>query len=380
MISENKRRDVRNRQRQNRQNRRGAMTVFLLCVLVVLLIMAAFAVEVARMHLHRTELRICTDAAANAATKELMVGQDVDLAIAKAREIAELNPVAGKPLLLADTDIKIGRSTLGNGSFEFTETGTQPNSIRILGRRTADSPSGAIPLFFGNLVGKGTFDPIFESTATQVDREIMLVLDISGSMAWSVNETAHANPLPESAPADWEYGDAAPPASRWIAVANAVYQFCSSLQQTSQAERISLVTFNGSAYVEQGLTSNYGDMLLKIDAHSQSFNTGSTNIAAGISQGKTTLVAQSDRPFAEKTMIVLTDGMSTTGDPVAQAQQALSAGVFVHTITFSAEADQTAMADTATAGGGRHYHASDNAALLQIFREIALTTPTLLTE
>ena len=87
------------------------------------------------------------------------------------------------------------------------------------------------------------------------------------------------------------------------------------------------------------------------------------------------------RPYARKTIVILTDGYVTEGrSPVSAAQDAAQQDVVVHTVTFSVNADQSAMRAVAAAGSGRHYHAPDAEALEQIFREIALTMLVVLTE
>ena len=80
-------------------------------------------------------------------------------------------------------------------------------------------------------------------------------------------------------------------------------------------------------------------------------------------------------------MVVLTDGHQLGGrSPVTAAEDAALQGITVHTITFSDGANQSQMQAVAEAGGGNHYYAADEAALEDVFREIALTLPVLLTE
>lgn len=91
------------------------------------------------------------------------------------------------------------------------------------------------------------------------------------------------------------------------------------------------------------------------------------------------------RPFAAKTIVVLTDGNNTVGDnPVNVARDELATeDVIVHTITFTpgvSDAGKEAMADVAEFGRGRHYHTDSGAALARIFEEIANNLPTILTQ
>jgi Mg-chelatase subunit ChlD len=87
------------------------------------------------------------------------------------------------------------------------------------------------------------------------------------------------------------------------------------------------------------------------------------------------------RSFAEKTIILMTDGNHNTGQsPAETVLTAKARGDTVHCITFGAGANQTLMADVAIAGGGIYLHAPDGASLIDAFRQIARTLPILLTE
>lgn len=91
------------------------------------------------------------------------------------------------------------------------------------------------------------------------------------------------------------------------------------------------------------------------------------------------------RPFAAKTIVVLTDGDNTVGDdPVGVARDELAnEDVIVHTITFTpgvSQAGRNAMDDVAESGRGNHYHTDSGAGLSTIFEEIANNLPTIITQ
>ena len=54
--------------------------------------------------------------------------------------------------------------------------------------------------------------------------------------------------------------------------------------------------------------------------------------------------------------------------------------IAVHTITFSSGANQVLMKTVAKIGGGKHWHADDQAGLIAVFKEVANNLPTLITE
>ena len=79
-------------------------------MIIAFLVSVAFSVDVSYMQLTRTKLRSATDAAARAAGEGLSRAQDMDYARQQAKDIAAANKVAGKPLLLDDSDIVFGHS------------------------------------------------------------------------------------------------------------------------------------------------------------------------------------------------------------------------------------------------------------------------------
>lgn len=108
-----------------------------------------------------------------------------------------------------------------------------------------------------------------------------------------------------------------------------------------------------------------------------------TNISAGIEYGRQSLVERGHgRPWASKTIVVLTDGRHNTGDesPADAAARAAGDGVIVHSITFGNDADQTQMQAVASLGTGEHWHAPGSQQLIKAFNEIADNSPTLLIE
>jgi Mg-chelatase subunit ChlD len=107
---------------------------------------------------------------------------------------------------------------------------------------------------------------------------------------------------------------------------------------------------------------------------------GGTNISAGINDGISVLTnTDTVRAHAFKVMVLMTDGQwNAGGDPITFANQAAAQGIVIHTITFSAGANQTDMQAVADATGGRFYHAPDAAALNAAFADIAYSVPVLL--
>ena len=359
------------------------MLVLIAICLPLCVIMAAFAIDVAWMQLVRTELRTATDAAARAGAKELSLSQDIDAARARAKEAAQRNTVAGEPLLLADSDIEIGKSTQsGAGRFNFTPGGNRPNAVRITGRRTEGSAAGPVNLLFAGVLGIRHFEPRERATSTQLDRDICLVVDRSGSMMQSLS----GGSMP-TGKCDAPH----PTKSRWGALATAVEAFLVELDKTVQKEHVGLVSYSSDttecnntykiSTIDSALVENYAAIRNEINRMGSKPVKGRTAISAGLDNGIKVLTGTRVRPFAVKTIILMTDGIHNLGpEPIISARNAASQDIVVHTITFSNDADIRRMRDVAAAAGGRHFHAPNAQELVKIFKEIAATLPVLLTE
>ncbi len=466
-----------------RNARNGAVMPMFGLMLPVLFILSAFAINMAYMQLVSTEMKIASDAAAHAGGRAMSVLQTTDEAIAYAADVAAMNSVGGDPLVLsrdADDQIEFGRSVRGDngyGRYEFTkvskaavDAGTErATSISV-------NASKQVGMVFNAIPGISAVTTSRISQATQVDRDIALVLDRSGSMlyyrddegltdqlyelyntwiteteeghweygywswsnrrrrwrwrgyykpedahySWQIRDpndrrwvegtetTRRAISWDEYEDAtaylydrrysenvidqlnevnvdmaaythDWEHSNTAPRFSRWYYLDLGVTAFLDVLEVTDQEEHVSLVTFASTAQLEYGLKKVYDDIRDKV---STIVPYGGTAIGDGMETGLPPIIdGEAARTFAAKTIVVLTDGESNSGKDPGQAVRDIigSHNVTIHTVTFSKGANKEAMEEVAEIGRGRHYHADDGSALIEIFEEIANNLPTILT-
>jgi hypothetical protein len=335
------------------------MLLLVAIMLPILIFLVAMAVDIGYIQLVRTEMRASTDAAARAAGEALSRTQSLSAARQAAKDVASANKVANEPLLLDNSDIVFGLSTMNtDGSWNFNPAGTPTNAVQINARRTRGSLSGSVPLFFGKFMGFNDFEPMQTASSVRLDRDLCLVLDRSGSM----NENDAGNGL-----------------TRWQALLQAVAEFRSGIDSTHQTELLGLASYSSSGQLNVNLTTSYSQIDSAVNAMGPD---GSTNISEGIDKGTLVLTNTSTaRPFAAKTMVVLTDGIWNNGrNPVLAAQEAAAAKITIHAVTYSDEANQADMIAVAAATGGRHFHAPNGAALQSIFRDIALSLPVILTK
>jgi len=325
----------------------------LICVMIIaFLVTVAFSVDTAYMNLVKSELRSATDAAAKAAAETLARTQNLNAAIARGKEIALQNKVANKGLELNNGDLIFGRSQLNpSGKFVFAQGGSQINSVRVNGRRTNGSLSGNVPLFFGRIFNVNSFQPEEFSTATFIQRDIVLVVDRSGSM----NDDNKFNDL-----------------------RSAIRVFIQILADSPVEERVGLASYSTTETEDVELTENLTLINTTMDRMPV---TGFTNISGGIDAGGRIMSRGRSRDFVERTLIVMTDGLQNRGRPARQAATAVAAtGTTIHAITFGSDADKSAMREVANIGNGRFFHADNGAQLRRVFEEIALTLSTIITE
>jgi len=295
--------------------------------------------------------------------------------------------VAGAPLLLADSDVEFGNSSqpTDTSRFVFTLGGKTPNAVRVTGQRTKGSNSGPVNMLLANVFSIKQFEPKETAISTQLDRDICLVVDRSGSMMWTLDAGAK---LPPGAP---DCGPPDPTRSRWGALNTALGAFLDELDNTAQDEHVALCSYSsntnecGFKYkisdVNSDLVSDYSVIRSVMAQLSSKPVKGATSISAGIDAGLTVLTGKKIRPFAVKTMIVMTDGIHNLGpEPILSAQKAAKLDIVIHTITFSSDADIKRMEAVAAATGGKHFHAPTFEDLKKIFQQIASTLPVLLTD
>jgi Ca-activated chloride channel family protein len=338
---------------RHKSGRNGAMLPLIAVSIVVLFVAAVLAIDIARIHVTRSELRTATDAAARAAVEALGREQTKQAAIDAALAIARANTVAGTGLNLDPSRIRFGSSVQHpDGSFSFVEGGPVLNTVSVVGERSGISPDGPVAMMFGRMFGQDSFSPVQTATATRLDRDIALVLDVSGSMG--------------------SFG-------RFAALDNGLNVFLSELNKTTQQERVSLTVYSTNPRKRVDLTPN---LIAISDAFDDESPGGRTGIGRALRVGLDSVKKDPlARPFALKSIVLMTDGNHNEGiSPDIVALECKDAGVIVHTITFSQGADKNLMKKVAEETGGTHLHADSDQQLIDAFQSIAQQLQVLLIE
>ncbi|MGI9428377.1 MAG: vWA domain-containing protein [Bythopirellula sp.] len=321
------------------------MLLLIAVSLVFVLAGVVFSVDVAYMHLTRTELKAVTDLSAGAAVEALTREQQEGPARTAAIRVAGLHQVGGKTLELKHEDIVFGRHVYNGTARLGFSAGVQPyTAIRIDGKLTEGSQTGSVGTFFGGLFGLNSFELERSSVAAQMDRDIALVLDISTSMLGG---------------------------SRFDDMIDAAHAFLDEIDITNETEHVSIVTYNHSAATVHPLT--YDTTALRTALNTVAISDSGTGIGEGLLEGTRSLSNDPlARPLAYQQIVLMTDGNHNTGiNPVDAAPTAVNLHHVVNTITFSDDANQSLMIDVANIAGGIHLHADNNNELIDAFRAMA---------
>ena len=374
--------------------RQGSIVILSAIIITMLVVIAGVTINLTQLATAKSEIRMASDAAAKAGAIVLGHTQDVDEARRVAKQIASKHRVNGVSLKIRNSDILIGNSERGpDGAYVFQDGLLPHNSVRIAAQMREDGRTGPGSFYMSYLTPRN-FQLHYQSTATRVDHDICLVIDRSGSMAWDLSGNQWQYP-PSADGAErsiiqryFEPPD--PTASRWAALTRSTELFLEEVDGLPIEVQVGLVSYSSNfdfglyhsdaSTIESMLTNEYDNLQDAVLEMGDDPIIGNTNIASGMQAAVTVLSGEQARITAKATMIVLTDGRGNQGtDPVGVATAAAAANITVHTITFSDQADQATMQQVATAGGGRHYHAPDEAALRLIFTQLAQTLPAVLT-
>ncbi|MEM9185603.1 MAG: vWA domain-containing protein [Planctomycetota bacterium] len=184
------------------RDRRGVVVVLTGFMLIALFAFVAMSVDSGRIVLTETEMQNAVDAAALAASQEITAaihaaGQGegsaaIDansIAVAAARQMAADVADANGVYVNAETDVFFGRRRYDDATDSWPiEWGSSPyNVVRVVARRDnaddLESPDGELPLAFGWAVGRESVPIATSATAFVEARDLVLVLDFSGSMS-----------------------------------------------------------------------------------------------------------------------------------------------------------------------------------------------------
>ena len=153
-------------------NRRGMILVLGVILLVAVFAFVAFTVDIGHMAVVRTQLQGAADAAALGSAQDIPSGGSVVRNSAKS--LGALNSAAGDPVAIADADVELGFYDFAGKTFIVNPSA--PNAVRVTARVTDRK------LFFAPILGTDSFDMSASCIGMLNPRDVVFVVDLSGSM------------------------------------------------------------------------------------------------------------------------------------------------------------------------------------------------------
>ncbi len=153
-------------------HRKGAILVLAAVLMIFVFAFVAFTVDIGYMTLTKGELQNAADSAALAGV--ISLGDGEAAARLTAESFAAQHRAAGSPVVVPDADVLIGRFDFVNKTFVVTTSGQ--NAVRVFTRVTDK------PFFFAPVIGQNKFNSSAHATAMLNPRDIVFVVDTSGSM------------------------------------------------------------------------------------------------------------------------------------------------------------------------------------------------------
>lgn len=190
------------RRRDLRKHRKGIVLVLTCLLAPVLFGFLAFAVDTGLTSMTQTRMQNAADAAALAASQEIRAAIAAasagngdalidanSIAVAEARAMAVRVAAANGVYIDADRDVIFGRRSFDEESNSWpVEWGAEPyNVVRVeVHRDNVDNtaPDAKVPLNFGTFLGKPAVSLATGASAFVEARDLVLVLDYSGSMSY----------------------------------------------------------------------------------------------------------------------------------------------------------------------------------------------------
>ena len=362
-------------------HRDGAVAVLMAFSLVMLLAFAVLLVDVAWMSSIQTEGQLATDIAARGALASYVGDRSTDsfdARVRKAQAVGETifeSTTVGRDSVDIDPEaIRFGFRTEEDG---FVEGGRVANAVRL------DLPNlkpGGFGLFLAPIFGNQTFNTSPSSTVASNPIDVVLCLDMSRSMAWSVG----ANMPPPGIPS---IHIPPGPGSRWLALVDSVRVFLDKAEDQSPSLRIALVTFGGG--VRERVDTVWDDTEARIETNLNFIGAARASIDSSLEfisantlgwQTPTRQSLEISRDLFDqqspsigvrKVIILLSDGAATTGSPVTIATELADQGTTINTIYFSGDPQGVApMQEIANLGGGVALEAVNTIELDQAFDQI----------
>lgn len=268
------------RLRKTRRARRGATVVLFAVMLVMVLGFMALAVDLGYVCSVKGDLQAAADAGALAGTGVLLEGDDAAITTAQKYVSSNMNNRGTSSGKKNHADVEVGH--WNSKSRIFVAGGEPRDAVRVV------AVAEESPLFFGRAVGRDLFISRAGAVAAFRPRDIMLVLDVSGSMREARGGIRKIDELRQ-----------------------ATSSFLGYLNGVRGHDRVGFVYYSSTAQLGANLTTDLDSLEIKI--RGRLIPSGWTNVADGMMLALEEL--ESRRAYANPMIVLLTDGAANTIQP-----------------------------------------------------------------
>lgn len=331
-------------------SRRGAMVVLIAFCLPMLLALLVLFLGVTQIQLARGEMRVVADAAARAATESILRTEDEEAAFQQALAVTHDHNVSQEFVTLERSHVIFGQGrSVPNGEWQFLP-GQQPyNAAQVQVVKSRDSQSGSVQLLL-SLFGSTDFETSVAATASQIDHDIMFVIEAGGSM--------HAP-------------------NRWRGVLEALNQLVEVVPALGNTIRVGIVICHDEPVLAQSLApANHEFLSRMIELHNDVKDVKlvqGRNLAGGLEMASDVLEAEKRVDLtADQTIIFLGNGHNNRGmEPVVAGELAATRAQVIYCVTFGHNADKDGKMEAAAAvTGGKFFDVQDLSILQPLFKEL----------
>ncbi len=389
-----------------RRTRGGNYTMIVGITIPVIFGFTAIALDIAYLELARTQAQNVADAASHAAFAVYRDTLDVDLGIEAATYIVEHNSVGDGLGTLAA--LEYGGWDPLDGNFSVANPWT--NAVKV---QVSRSGTNHLPPLMSVVFGNDGWDIFSDAVTAGTTRELMVVQDITGSMATQMDDARAANlalldylinsPYPDDqvgmvtfvggvqdvpwSPLTKVEGNEDATEALWatLDVCNCNVPWYEAACQLNPP-----VEGNSADYDtcwEWFCDIEYGN--INENPHMQDcFEEGSqTNPGPGVSQAVDEILAKGD-PTAFEGIILVSDGLPCCGELVAEREAegiaavdyAYDNGIHVWSIGLNDEGDDFTYLEGLIRGYGQFYETPDSDELAGIMLDVATSIPVMLVQ
>ena len=332
------------------RSERGVVLAVTGIFMVVLTGMAALSVDLSYLYLANTELQIAADAASLAAMDAIRDGKSRPDARRVAVAVASQNQAAAESVELGPEDIVFGTYDFAEDRFERGGVFGNPTAVQVIARRTRNSRGGPVDTIFAGVFGQAQSDVSAAAIASAAERDLVFVQDTTFSFLEEIDQAKGAGITMVRAMAGQNLG----------------------------GDRVGVISFNEASRRELGMTTVESELPSIVDAigdiqpctDNTLPNCQGTDIAQGFNAA--TAMMRAHRSFAQKAIVLVSDGMPFPSDrrqPAIDAANAADrAGISIFTVTLTQESsgcipgtscDDAAFNAGLVRGYGEAYHTPD---------------------